>query len=573
MIGLGPSRSGWRSIAITRNPCQRTAPLIPSENSVRYLGFIALLLGVGLAAEASARPPEDGPRGVRGRSRRYISAHAYYHAMRADLARSAGDLETARDSLRLGLVYDPASVDLHLELARVLVDLGEGEPDRLVQRAIQLDPSRAASWAAKGDLLVRRGKKRGAERAYGRALRLEPRAPEGLHAAAALAGLYKESGRPDLARRTLRRMAELGGAEGRFLLASHDLEEGRLKEAEDGLLALSEVEDPELLRRVAERLAWLMRFESALRLYARSMEDEDQRHLVTDGDLRALLHLALLANDETAALRALERLSSRGSLAERRRAEASVLSANRASLLLELVSRRPSDSTPEGDLVLLGLEAAAGASDAALRVRASDPATPMARILLAEALLSREDQPGARRELDAMAGLDPAKLVPTLGVEMFERLSALMLRLHPASAPRFLQAVPSSVRARVLSARAALAAGAKLEAATQLADEEVESDADALVLLAMLPLGAERRERVERRVEAALTREPHRADLWRARARLHLDREDRARARVAMGRALFAEPNLREDVALVRNLLGPELSLGRRDSAERGIRP
>jgi tetratricopeptide (TPR) repeat protein len=486
--------------------------------------------------------------------------------MRADLARSAGDLETARHSLRLGLVYDPSSVDLHLALARVLMDLGDGEPERLIERAIQLDPSRAGAWAAKGDLLVRHGKKRPAERAYQRALRLEPATSEGRHAATALASLYRESGRADLARRSLERLAELGGPEGLFLLAAHDLDEGRSRDAEESMLTVAERADPDLLRRVAERLAWLMRFELAFRLYEKSLRDEDQRHFVTDFELRSLLHLALLAGNEAAALRTYERLSARAGPSERRRAARSLISSGRGPLLREFALHRPKDTPPEEDLILLGLEAAVGGPGATLLKRATEAGAPAARVLLADAHSQRGDQDAARVELEPMTKLDPAVLVAALGPEMFERLCALLLRLHPASGSRFLEALSSRVRARVIAARVAFTSKAQLQAASLLSDEEVESDPEALCLLSRLELSSERRKRVEDRVDVALLREPQRADLWRARARLYLERDERGRAKVALGRSLFYEPELEEDAGLVRALLS-------RDSSDRGIRP
>lgn len=538
---------------------------------MRFPVFIAL--GLCLAGEAFAIPPDASDGRARGRAseRRYISAHAYYHAMRADLARSSGDLEVARQSLRLALVYDPASVDLHLQLARVLVDLGEGEPERLVQRAIQLAPSRAAGWAAKGDLLVRRGRRRGAERAYLRAVRIEPASPEGRHAAAALAASYQRNGRPELARRTLKRLAELGAPEDALLLATHDLEEGRLEDAERGLLALAPRGGPELQRQVAERLAWLLRFDLAHDLYARSLQGEDERRRVTDHELRFALHLALLADDRASALRLLERLASRAAPTEQRRAAESVLTAGRASWLRDHLSGRSAEPESERDLFILALEAAAGGSEASLRLRAADPTTPSARVLLAEALLRRGEVESAKQALEVMTLAEPQHLEATLGLEMYERLASLLLRLSPEGAARLLEGHPSPSRAAILAARSALANDETLLAYELLASQRLEADRDALVLLSLLELPPERQRRVELRVRQELERDPHHAGLWQARARLYLQRDDRARARVALGRALVLDPGVRGDEVLLR-----ELSLGEARSPRtfrRGARP
>lgn len=534
-----------------------------------------LALGLCLAGRALALPPEaaDGRVRDRERTRRYISAHAYYHAMRAELARANGELELARQSLRLALVYDPASPELHLALAEVQLTLGEGEPDRLIQRAIQLDPNRAGGWTAKGDLLARRGKRRAAERAYQRALRIEPDSPAGLRAARELAVSYQRSGRPELARRTLERAAAVQGPEAILLLATLDLEEGRLEEAQRGLLQLAGRGGPELGRRVAERLGWLLRFDLAHELHQGSLRAEDERLRITDRDLRTALNLALLAGDRDEALRLFERSSARASVEERRRATAAFLRAGRAEWLREELARRGGDGSPEPDIFVLALETAAGGSPAALAARAADPRTPVGRVLLAEALLRRGDANEARRSLEPMSTAEPAPLLSALGLEDYERLLAVILRLEPARAPRFLAAHPSALRAAALEARGALLRGETTAARALLEDERVESDPDTLVLLSELELAPERRRRVEERVRWELERDPERPELWRALARLCLQRGDEARARVALGRALVLDPSRGDDEALWRALVvRPELPPASR-GPRRGVRP
>ena len=56
--------------------------------------------------------------------RRYVSAQAYHHALRAELALTRQDWDIAHDELQLALVYDPSSVHLHAKLIRLTLAQG-----------------------------------------------------------------------------------------------------------------------------------------------------------------------------------------------------------------------------------------------------------------------------------------------------------------------------------------------------------------------------------------------------------------------------------------------------------------
>lgn len=96
---------------------------------------------MGQSTEAGARSAH--PASARGRSlpRRYVSAQAYYHALRAAFSEAQGDLPHAADELQLALVYDQDSLQLTLDLARISLALDRlGKAKKMVDRAQQLGP-------------------------------------------------------------------------------------------------------------------------------------------------------------------------------------------------------------------------------------------------------------------------------------------------------------------------------------------------------------------------------------------------------------------------------------------------
>lgn len=178
---------------------------------------LALLLAMPTVARAEPpvppvspprRAPEPGSRAIR-----YVSAQAYFQAIRAELLLARGEADAAAEALALALVYDPESYHLHVELARLALALGRGaRVDRLLEQAIRLGPRRAPAWRLRGDAARAEGRPIDAARAYTRALTVEPDSRDGLEAAVALARVEVERGRDARAREILGRAAELGVA-------------------------------------------------------------------------------------------------------------------------------------------------------------------------------------------------------------------------------------------------------------------------------------------------------------------------------------------------------------------------
>lgn len=125
-----------------------------------------------------------------GASKRYISAQAYLHAMRAEILEEQGQPAKAEEALRLALVYDPDSYVLNLDLARLAFkNASELRVERLVEKAIRAEPKRAGPWLLRGELEARDGRFLQAEQAYQRAFTLEPDTADGARAAIAWAAI------------------------------------------------------------------------------------------------------------------------------------------------------------------------------------------------------------------------------------------------------------------------------------------------------------------------------------------------------------------------------------------------
>jgi tetratricopeptide (TPR) repeat protein len=168
---------------------------------VRAASFVALAVALSLGPDAEARP-RPARRGAHGR---YISAQAYYHAMRAELAAAHGDGEKVSDELSLALVYDAESAYLTIRLARAQLDLGRvAKARRHADRAIVLGRSDPEAWRVSAAVAIAEGKEKRAVRELRRALRVDPTS---LDAWLDLARIYRAAGRDGRALDVLARAA------------------------------------------------------------------------------------------------------------------------------------------------------------------------------------------------------------------------------------------------------------------------------------------------------------------------------------------------------------------------------
>lgn len=169
---------------------------------------LALTLSTRVGFPEPARPSASRTRRPEPQPKRYVSAQAYFHALRAEVLTARGDDAGAAEALQLALVYDPESYHLTLWLARLTWKIGRGaRVERLVERAMRLEPRRAGPWLLRGQIDRATGKLERAERAFERAAQLEPSSEEGVEAAIALADSYEARGQRDRAVQVLRRAA------------------------------------------------------------------------------------------------------------------------------------------------------------------------------------------------------------------------------------------------------------------------------------------------------------------------------------------------------------------------------
>lgn len=135
---------------------------------VRAAPFVLLAAAGAWAPAAAARPAPSG---------RYISAQAYYHAMRAELAAAQGEPEKVSDELSLALVYDAESAYLTRRLARAQLDLGRvAKARRHADRAIMLGRNDPEAWRVSAAVALAEGQEKRAVRELRRAVRVDPSA-------------------------------------------------------------------------------------------------------------------------------------------------------------------------------------------------------------------------------------------------------------------------------------------------------------------------------------------------------------------------------------------------------------
>lgn len=158
----------------------------------------------------------------RGRGRRYVSAQAYYHALRAASAEAKGDLEQAADELQLCLVYDQESLRLTLELGRVSLRLGRlAKAKKMVVRAERLASRATAVALFAAEVALADAKPARAERILRRASR---RSHDDIEVPLRFAQLLVQRDRFKEARSVLRRAADRWPQQTRPLLRLSEVE-------------------------------------------------------------------------------------------------------------------------------------------------------------------------------------------------------------------------------------------------------------------------------------------------------------------------------------------------------------
>ena len=168
---------------------------VASGSLVVGASFLAPVLVAGPGQAASPREP----------ARRYVSSHAYYHALRAELAFARQDLKTAAEELQLALVYDPESVLLTERLARLALSTGQlNKARRLVDRARVLAPRQAQLLVLDAEVATQAGDFGRAERVLRQAV---GQAPTKVEPSLALATHVERRGRRCEAVRILSRAA------------------------------------------------------------------------------------------------------------------------------------------------------------------------------------------------------------------------------------------------------------------------------------------------------------------------------------------------------------------------------
>lgn len=178
-------------------------------------------------ADARPKPANSG--------RRFVSAQAYHHFLRAELALTRAEWEVANDELQLALVYDPESVYLHGKLVRLALAQGHlTRARKYVRRATLMASDRVEVLRLDGAVARAEGRLDAAERIFRTALK---KAPRDLDAGLALADVLTAQGRSQPAVRWLKRLSDRHPQSGRPLTAVARLERaaGRWSEAVDAL--------------------------------------------------------------------------------------------------------------------------------------------------------------------------------------------------------------------------------------------------------------------------------------------------------------------------------------------------
>jgi tetratricopeptide (TPR) repeat protein len=308
----------------------------------------------------------------------YVSARAYFHAMRAEQLRKAQDREGAIEAYESALVYDPDSYHLHVVLASFLIEQGEASrAHKLIEHALQLSPKRIEAHRLRARLLLAGGESDDAESVLRAAIALGPTSNEGIRASIDLARLLGRQGRGPEAGHILQRTVRTPSGAAPSRPALDALVELALIEAElgrpaRGLAALSpEVALGSIRARLmrAELLALLGRTqESARAMNALATERpndlgvvlEALRAELRDGRLdRAGAYLSIVPPEPAARRSAAEVLRDEG----------------QPALALALLKKVASDRVPpaEIEIALVSMAIASGDKKAALSLLEAGP--------------------------------------------------------------------------------------------------------------------------------------------------------------------------------------------------------
>jgi len=214
---------------------ERLLALQPGANKLYApLSLLYRRLGRDADADAALARRGDQPATIVDEVLAEVIALAPSHnelSAQGDLAFRAGDLARAESYFREATNLAPNHLEHRLNLAAVLLSAGRGdEARRVLDDAIELDPSSARAWFTLGVLRGRDGDLDGAVAAYRRALEIQP---DDSGARQNLANILLRSGRPEAALSEYRRLLarDNSSAAGRVGAAASLLALGRSGEA------------------------------------------------------------------------------------------------------------------------------------------------------------------------------------------------------------------------------------------------------------------------------------------------------------------------------------------------------
>ncbi|MBI2931730.1 MAG: protein kinase [Planctomycetes bacterium] len=119
------------------------------------------------------RAEESLSRGLR------LESHSAWHKARADVRFCLRKFEAAVEDYRAALTLEPADADVYCNMGLALKELGKlKEAERMITRALQLQPDHARALSGRGTIRVARKDISGAKRDFEEAILAEPTNPE-----------------------------------------------------------------------------------------------------------------------------------------------------------------------------------------------------------------------------------------------------------------------------------------------------------------------------------------------------------------------------------------------------------